>query len=197
MDELWFEPLVWADYRLAVLFLVIVPAILIVWASLRQSEAIQRLLIVYWRVSSLLMVTVYLMIPAWPIAFLTGFAARLLIPISLWFWVDLNDEIGDLRRSSLKLSLTGWRWAVTVYCSLGAIASLPFLSCAFSPGQVETPFCQVWLQPPWGYWSFFHPNLKAGVLGFFGAVGLVVYVIYLAYFVFVRLAKQGRSALEQ
>lgn len=194
MDEIWFRPLVWTDYRLALLFSVITPIILLIWASFKQAEAIQRLLIIYWRVASLLMITVYLMIPGWPISFITSLSARLLIPISLWFWVDLNEEIKDLPQSFLKLLLTSWRWAMTIYCSLSAIASLAFLPCAFSPGEIEKPFCQVWLEAPWKYKEIFHYGSTTGFLGFLGMTGLIVYVLYLAYFIFVRLAKQGRSA---
>jgi hypothetical protein len=197
MDELWFRPWVWTDYRLAVLFTLIAPVLLLIWALVRQSEAIQRLLIIYWRVASLLMITVYLLIPSWPIGFVTGFAARVLIPISLWFWVDLNDEIKDLPPSFLKLVLTSWRWAVTIYCSLGAIASVPFLSCAVTSGALETPYCRVWLEAPWSYKALFHQNSTPGLLGFLGLVGLTIYGLYFFYFVFVRLGKQGRSALEQ
>lgn len=65
MEELWFRPLVWTDYRLAMSFIVIIPTILIIWSLVRQAEAISRLLIIYWRVASLLMITVYLLVPAW------------------------------------------------------------------------------------------------------------------------------------
>ncbi|MGK7877968.1 MAG: DUF3177 family protein [Xenococcaceae cyanobacterium] len=197
MDEIWFRPLVWTDYRLAVLFTAIMPLILLIWAFVRKSEAIQRLLIIYWRVASLLMITIYLMIPALSISFITGLSARILIPISLWFWVDLNDEIRDLPQSAFKLVLTSWRWAVTIYCSLGAIASLPFLSCAFPLWVVKTPFCKVWLEAPWGYKEIFHRDSTPGFLGFLGIVGLIFYLIYLSYFVLIRLGRQGRSALEQ
>lgn len=114
MDETWLRNLVWTDYRLAVVFTVVLPIILLIWALLRQSDAILRLLIIYWRVASLLMVTVYLLIRPWPVGFISGFAARLLIPMSLWFWVDLNDEIKDLPPTSLKFALTSWRWAITI-----------------------------------------------------------------------------------
>jgi Protein of unknown function (DUF3177) len=197
MDETWLRSLVWTDYRLAVMFTVIVPVILLIWALVRQSDAILRLLIIYWRVASLLMITVYLMIPSWPIGYITSFAARVLIPVSLWFWVDLNDEIKDLPQTSLKFALTSWRWAVTIYSSLGAIATLPFLSCAFSPGSTDTPFCRFWLEAPWRFKEIFHANSTPGFLGFVGMVGLIVYTLYFAYFLFIRLGKQGRSALEQ
>ncbi len=197
METVWFRPLVWADYRLAVVFTVVLPIIILIWSLISKTESITRLLVIYWRVASLLMITVYLMIIAWPMAFLTSIAAKILIPLSLWFWVDINDEIKDLPNQGLKLVTTSWRWAITIYCSLGAIASLPFLSCSFIPGSIETPFCQVWLEAPWRYREIFHARSSTGFLGFLGIVALICYVLYLGYFIFFRLGKQGRSALEQ
>ncbi|MEA5510792.1 DUF3177 family protein [Crocosphaera sp. UHCC 0190] len=209
MEDLWFRPLIWTDYRLALLFNLIIPIILTIWAFVRQMDAIGRLLVIYWRVASLLMITVYLMAPGWlgentpfqafsgQMGFVTVLVARILIPISLWFWVDLNDEIKDLPPSFLKLVLTSWRWAVTVYSSLGAMVDVPFLSCAVSRSTLETPSCQVWLQVPVGYWSIVHQDATPGFLAFLGLLGLSIYVLYFAYFLLIRLGKQGRSALEQ
>ena len=209
MDDFWFQPLIWTDYRLAIVFTVIIPLILTIWAFFRQVDAIVRLLIIYWRVASLLMITVYLMAPGWvgentpfeafcgQIGFITSLSARILIPISLWFWVDLNDEIKDLPGSFLKLAVTSWRWAVTVYASIGAIIHVPFLSCAISVDNLESPFCQVWIQAPVAYWSFVHQDATPAFLGFLGLLGLSIYILYFAYFLLVRLGKQGRTALEQ
>lgn len=196
MSQDLLRSLVWMDYRLAVIITVIMPLILLLWAFARKAEAMQQLLIIYWRVSSLLAITVYLMIGNFPFAFMVGLLARILIPIGLWFWVDLNEEIDDLQRTPLKISLTSWRWAVSVYSGLGAIATLPFLQCALSQARFETPFCQVWLEAPLIYQQYLHSDMTRPFLGFFGLFGLVIYVIYLGYFVLIRLGKQGRSAAE-
>ena len=196
--DIWLRPLVWMDYRLGVLLSVIIPFALLIWATIQKQEAMQRLLIIYWRVASLLMIALYLLIPDWKIGYIVGFAARVLIAISLWFWVDLNEEIRDIPKTALKLVFTSWRWAMTAYCVLGAIAKSFFLPCGISSSSVESAFCQVWLEAPQAYRNFFHNKPgNEGFLGFMGSVGLVIYVIYLAYFVLIRLGKQGRSALEQ
>jgi hypothetical protein len=189
----WFQPLIWMDFRLAVIFTVLVPLILLLWAFSQKVEVIQSQLIIYWRVSSLLAIAVYLAIGSSPISFIAGFAAQLLIPISLWFWADLNEEIADLPPRSLKLAFTSWRWATTFYSILGAICSIPFLSCAF--GSTKSDYCQAWFEPSWLYYQFFHANSKPEFLSFLGIVGLVIYSLYLGYFLIVRLAKQGRSAM--
>lgn len=197
MEEIWFRPWVWVDYRLAVLFGVIAPLIILGWSLLKKAEAIQCLLIIYWRVASLWMISLYLLIPSWGLGFITDFSSRVLIPIALWFWVDLNDEIKDMRASVLKLGITAWRWAMTVYCAISAVALIPFLSCGVSGDSLKTPVCQVWLEVPWAYKAMFHKNSTPGFLGFLGMVGLIFYVMYLIYFLMIGLPKQGRSALEQ
>ena len=190
------ESFVWMDYRLAVLFTVIVPLILLVWAFIQKIEVIQRLLVIYWRVSSLLAITVYLMIAAFPISFITSILARILIPISLWFWVDLNEELEELQASPLKLTFTSWRWAVSIYNGLGALIFIPFLRCAFfdTKGLIADQSCRVWLDAPWMYKEIFHPNLTPGFLGFLGLSALVFYLVCFGYFIVVKLGRQGRSA---
>ncbi len=196
-NELWFRPLVWMDYRLAVLFSVVMPLILLIWAFVQKAEAVQRLLTIYWRVSSLLAITVYLLIPALPVGFISGLMARILIPISLWFWVDLNEEIEDQPRGALKLTFNSWRWAISVYCLLGAISQVPTLQCAFSKNTLAGPLCRTLLEPPLLFKEYFHPNSAPQFLGFLGVVGLIIYVLCLSYFVLVKLGKQGRSAIQQ
>ncbi len=196
-NEVWFRHLVWMDYRLAVLFTVIIPLILLIWAFVQKAEAIQRLLSIYWRVSSLLAITIYLMIAQYPISFISGFMGRILIPISLWFWVDLNDEIDYQSNGPLKLIFTSWRWATTVYCILGTLAFIPFVGCAFSANLSNNPNCRVWLEAPLLFKEIFHHNTSPAILGIFGILSLIIYVLYLSYFVLVKLGKQGRSATQQ
>ncbi len=181
------------DFRLAIIFTVLIPLILLVWAFAQKTSVIQQLLLIYWRVSSLLAISVYLAIGSLSISYLASFGAQILIPLSLWFWVDINEEIADLPDSPLKLGFTSWRWATTLYCSLSAVALIPFLSCGFAP--VTSEYCQSWFQPSWLYYAFFHANSKPEFLGGLGIFGLVIYGLSLIYFLVVRLGKQGRSAM--
>ncbi|MEA5604915.1 DUF3177 family protein [Nostoc sp. UHCC 0252] len=195
--DIWFRPFVWIDYRLAVLFLVIIPLILLIWAFVQKVEGVQRLLTIYWRVSSLVAITIYLMIAQYPVSFLSGMMAQILIPISLWFWVDINDEIEYQTTGALKFIFTSWRWATTVYCILGTLAFIPFLGCAFSANVMKTAYCRVWFEVPLLFKEYFHANSKAEFLGFLGITSLIIYVVYLSYFVLIKLGKQGRSATPQ
>jgi hypothetical protein len=194
--DMWaLEKFVWADYRLAVLFTVFLPLILLIWAFVQKSEGIQLLLTIYWKVASLLMITVYLMIGGFAFSFIAALMARILIPISLWFWEDLNEEIREQPNSALRFALVAWRWAVSVYSAVGAVFVALFLPCAFSQARFAGETCQTWLQPPLLYKEIFHGGYTNGFLAFFGIVGLIIYLISLSYFVFVRLGRQGRSAM--
>jgi Protein of unknown function (DUF3177) len=196
-SEAWLRPFVWLDYRLAVLFTVVVPLVLLIWTLIEKADAIQRLLIIYWRVASLLAITIYLAIASLPISFVSGSISRILIPISLWFWVDINEEIDDRPPSPLKWAITSWRWAVTVYCGVGLLFQLPVFSCSMLPQQelLKTPTCRAWLEAPWGFKEYFHANTSPTFLGFLGILALSAYILYLSYFVLVRLGRQGRSAM--
>jgi hypothetical protein len=197
MSEAVLRPLIWLDYRLALIFLVVLPLGLMLWAVMQRMEAIQRLMAIYWKVSSLLAITVYLMIAALPIGFLTGPLALGLIVVGLWFWVDINEDIADMATwRPLRVAFNAWRWAVTLYGSVAGLLGLLFIRCAVTAKDkmLADGTCPIWLEAPWGYKQMFHANTGAGFLGFLGIVGLIVYVLVLAYFVMVKLARTGRSA---
>ena len=191
------QSLVWMDYRLAVIFTILFPLLLLVWGLIVRGEVIQQLLVIYWKVSSLLAITVYLMIAGFPFSFLTAVMARVMMPISLWFWADLNEELREQPFSGLKLVFTSWRWALTFYCGLGLLFQLPFLRCSFSRAAFATESCQVWLEAPKLFRQSFHTGFTPGFLGFWAILALVIYLLTLSYFIFVKLGRQGRSALNQ
>jgi hypothetical protein len=195
LDPSLLRTTIWTDYRLAVLFTVSLPLVLLLWAFVKKNEAIQMLLSIYWKVASLLAITVYLMIGGFSLSFIAAIMARVLIPISLWFWADLNEEIREQPDGALKLTFNSWRWGVTIYNVIGTAILLPFLPCAFSNARFAAADCQLWLEAPLLYKQMFHGSYTNGFLGFFGILGLIVYVASLGWFVFVRLGKQGRQAI--
>ncbi|WP_448381087.1 DUF3177 family protein [Gloeomargarita sp.] len=196
MSATWLTTLVWMYYRLAVLVYVVVPLGLLVWAWSQRARAIVTLLRIYWQVASLLMITVYLLIAALPVGFWTSLVAQVLLPVSLWFWLDVNEEIEE-RPGWLARVTNLWRWVVTWAAGLGAVAMVPFLGCGLKSmnALLADAQCRVWLEAPWGYRELLHPGTPPADLGFWGMVGLIVYGFCLAYFLLVRLAKQGRTAL--
>jgi hypothetical protein len=197
LNEVWLRPLVWTDYRVALLFLVIFPLVLLIWSLVQKTEAVSHLMSIYWKVSSLLAITVLLMIGSLQISYISSSFARILIPISLWFWIDLNEEIDDLPSSPFKLAVTAWRWGTTIYCVIGTLAILPFVPCAISTVTFQKPYCQIWLEAPWNFREIFLRSYEPKSLGTLGILALIIYTLSLGYFVIIQLGKQGRSAMPQ
>ena len=103
------------------------------------------------------MITVYLLAAAAPVGFLTGVAARVLIPLSLgWpFGATLSGELGR--------TFHRWRQVVSVYCLIGVLFNLPLLRCTFA-WRIQPP-CTAWLEPVRTFTGLLHPNVSVEVLG--------------------------------
>ena len=193
MDVNLIRQLVWLDYRLALLFLVIAPLALLIWAIRVDSQAIKRSLIVYWRVASLVLITIYLAIGNLGLAFISNILASLLIVLSLWFWQDLNEDIAASSKKITPIYL-GWRWAVTIYASISAVFKLLFANCAFISYEKLGEACLTWFEPPLSFSKTFHNGVSIENLVFVGVVAGAVYMLYLFSFLAFSLPKTGRIA---
>jgi Protein of unknown function (DUF3177) len=191
--ETLIRQLVWLDFRLAILFAAIAPLLLLAWALRAKAEPLKRSLFIYWRVASLFAIAIYLAIGAWPIGFIAGFVARLLIPLSVWYWQDINEDIA-MSRGILKNYFNIWRWAVSAYFVVSAVFSAFYVHCAFSSLGQFSNTCKIWLEPPLAFRTVFHAGIPVENLGFIGIVGVIVYGLYLASFLVFSLPKQGRIA---
>lgn len=200
-DPLLYRTLVWLDYRLAALFAVGLPLVLLIWASVRQERALQRLLGIYWKVASLLLVAVLLLTDNRPLGYLVALLAQVLMVVCLWFWVDLNEELADLPPwRPLPFVVRAWRWGVSLFGLLGSGLSTVALSCL--GGGVSRPICRAWLEAPddlhggfarvFGF--LFGGSWTAAIAAFVGYVALVAYGVGLLQWLLVRLPRQGRVA---
>ena len=197
-----YRSLVWLDVRLAVFLTVGVPLVLLVWAALRRESALIRLLSLYWKVASLWVVITLLLTDQRALGFALMPLACLLVVLSLWFWVDLNEELADMPPwRALPLTLRIWRWALSLWALLAAALGVSALGC-FQRQALALPRCAVWLQPPQGLhaqlqgvFSFiFGGQWTPAVAAFVGYVGLVAYAVGLIQWLLVRLPRQGRVA---
>jgi hypothetical protein len=177
------------------------PLVLLIWAALRRDGAMVRLLTIYWKVASLLVITALLFTDGRPLGYLLAGAAQLLVVASLWFWVDLNEELADQPPwRPLAFTLRAWRWGTTALGLLGAGLSATAFGC-FS-GSVTRPFCAVWLEAPRGLnlhvdrlFSFlFGGAWTNAIAAFVGYLALVGFVVGFLQWLLVRLPKQGRVA---
>lgn len=197
----WLQRFIWAEYRAAVVLTIALPLILLIWATVQREGAIGRLLNLYWKVSSLLAITVLLLAGAAPMAFAVAVVAHLLILGSLWFWEDINDELADLPPwRPLPLVTRIWRWGLTVFAAVGGIASVASLRCL--GGWEASSVCPLWQHAPGGF-----SQLLANALNFlFGApwttggarvagwLFLVVYTGFFLQWLLVRWPRFGRVA---
>ncbi len=200
-DLLPYRTLVWLDYRLAAVFAVGLPLVLLLWAAWKQEQALVRLMGIYWKVASLLLITVLLLTDNKPLGYLLAFLAQLLVVVSVWFWVDLNEELDDLPPwRPLPFAIRAWRWGLSVYGVLGAVLSALALDCV--RGGVTRPVCRAWLEAPddlhggaASVFNFLFGGSWTGVIAaFVGYVALVGYGVGLLQWLLVRLPKQGRVA---
>ena len=201
MPDLLYRTLVWLDYRLAAVFAVGLPLVLLIWAAMKQERALVRLLGIYWKVASLLLITVLLLTDNRPIGFLLAVLAQLLLVVSLWFWVDLNEELADLPPwRPLPFVVRAWRWGLSVYGVLGALLSARALDCV--RGGVTRTVCRVWLEAPDDlhggvarFFAFvFGGSWTGTIAAFVGYVALVAYGVGALQWLLVKLPKQGRVA---
>ena len=202
VPEALYRTLVWLDVRLAVLITVGMPLVLLVWASLRREGALVRLLGIYWKLASLLLITTLLLTDRRPTGFVLAVIARLLLVAGLWFWVDLNEELEDLPPwRPLPLTLRIWRWSLTIWGLIGTAFSATALGCLSQAAMVR-PSCAVWLQPPIGLHGYlargfgfvFGGSWTPTLAAFMGWVGLLGFVVGLLQWLLVRLPKLGRVA---
>ncbi|MFM7086623.1 MAG: DUF3177 family protein [Cyanobium sp.] len=203
MPDLLYRSLVWLDVRLGVLFAVALPLVLLVWTLLRRETALLRLLSLYWKVSSLMLIALLLLVDARPAGYLLLVIAPLLSLVSLWFWVDLNEELADMPPwRALPLTVRLWRWSLSLVHLLISGLALTALPCL--GGQRAIAICRSWLEAPRGlnasldrvFDFIFGANWTPAVAAFLGYLALVAYGVGLLQWLLVRLPRQGRVAGE-
>ncbi len=186
---LLYESLVKTDLLLGVLLTVLCPLGLLFFGV--GHAALRKRLLAYWRVSALLMITVYLFIAQLPVAFVTGTLARAAILVVLWRGDGL---LGDRRFAAMGSHWAArafrlWRGIMTAYCLVGVLFTLPLVACSWPSGW---DFCNVWPDTLWFFHFYFHPHLSLRTAGVLAQIGLGLYAFY-ALLVLRSIRKTRRS----
>ncbi len=135
-----------------------------------------------------------------PIGHLTTFLAPILIIISIWFWIDLNEELNELPSNKiLPFLLKTWRWAITIFGIL--YTSIAFLSLKCM-NDMAASNCIYWRETPKGlnhiikniFNFLFGASWTEGLSAFIGYLALILYLVGVIQWIFIRLPKQGRIA---
>ena len=159
-----------------------------------------RLLGIYWKVASLMAISLLLLTDQRPLGYATAVIAPVLMMTSLWFWVDLNEELADQPSwRPLPLAVKVWRWAFSGFGVLSLVMSVTGLRCM---QQLTSPSCLTWLEAPQGIHGLaatvfdflFGGQWTEAVAAFVGYVALVAYLAGLLQWLLVRLPRYGRVA---
>lgn len=159
-----------------------------------QDDEVLRVIVGYWQASSMLLITVLLNIAGLPIGATTGLVAQVMIPVSLWFWSDLNERIAP-QTTLLPTVFRVWRLVATVGAIAGAIALFPYSYCSGVASLAADAGCAAWIEAPKAFYDIFLPFVDTSICGDIGLLGLAIYTVYSAYLVTVILPTIGRSGL--
>ncbi len=135
-----------------------------------------------------------------PIGHLTTFISPILIIVSIWFWIDLNEELNELSsKKALPFLLKTWRWAITVFNGLYISLAFSSLNCI---NNMNSNHCVYWRETPKGlnqiikniFNFLFGANWTETLSAFLGYLTLILYIVGALQWIFIRLPKQGRIA---
>ena len=191
---------VWLSFQLSIIFFIGIPITLLIWSIKRRNKAVNKLLSIYWKVSLLFFISLFLLIGKFNYALLITNISLILITISVWFWNDINDE---LREYDLSYSLTTttkvWRWSITFISLNFLIQSLKNFTCV---SFINSDACEIWLQPSTNFYIiiknlfnfFFGANFTQPVAKFLGLFALLIYTLGLVQWSTIKLPKNGRNS---
>ena len=170
------------------------------WSIKRKNKAVNKLLSIYWKVSLLFFISLFLLIGKFNYALLITNISLILMTISVWFWNDINDE---LREYDLSYSLTSttkvWRWSITFISLNFLIQSLKNFTCV---SFINSGACEIWLHPSTNFYIiiknlfnfFFGANFTQPIAKFLGLFALLIYTLGLIQWSMIKLPKNGRNS---
>ncbi len=120
--------------------------------------------------------------------------------LSVWFWVDLNEELADLPPwRALPFTVRFWRWSLSGFSVISSVLSITSLACVIAPRSQK---CLIWLEPPMElhrliqqlFQFLFGGQWTEGIAAFVGYAALIAYIVGILQWSLIRLPKQGRIA---
>ncbi len=148
-----------ADFVLAVVLTVVIPLFLLMRSIVAPEKRTQLMpFLTYWRASSLLMVTVYLLIAHRPYAMMSGISARIAIAWALLRFPVRNDPF-----------VCWWVWVTVGYCLAGAAIN----STQISDEVVFREYAEATKV----YTQLFHRDHDVHLLGRVGDIGLISWAV--------------------
>ena len=200
LTEPQFQILVWLSYRIAATFAFGLPLFLLIWAKISKSSSIDRLLSIYWKVSSLYVINLLFLSGQNQLGQLISFISPILMVGSIWFWVDLNEEIEEMFvYDPISLTTRIWRWTLSFWGILNTGLHLFSWKCLSS---ISGNYCDTWREIPYNSFMTTKVIIKF-ILGgnwttafatFFAYLSLILYLIGLTQWLIMQFPKNGRFA---
>ena len=191
---------VWLSFQLSIIFLIGIPVTLSFWSIKKRNKAVNKLLSIYWKISLLFFISLLLLIGKYSYALLVTNISTLLMTFSVWFWVDINDELKEYDFSySLATATKVWRWSLTFISLNFLFNSLQNFSC-FS--FINSDACEIWLQPSSNLYMIiknlfnflFGANFTQPVAKFLGLFSLLIYILGFIQWSIIKFPKNGRNS---
>ncbi|WP_413677248.1 DUF3177 family protein [Prochlorococcus sp. MIT 0916] len=195
-----FQILVWLSYRIAATFAFGLPLFLLIWAKISNIRSINRLLSIYWKVSSLYVINILFLSGDNQLGQLISLISPILMVGSIWFWVDLNEEIDDMSRyKPISLTTKIWRLTLSFWGIINTGLHVFSWRCLNS---INGDYCDTWREIP--YNSFITTkiiikfvldgNWTTAFATFFAYLALVLYLLGLLQWLLIQFPKNGRFA---
>ena len=200
LTEPQFQILVWLSYRIAATFAFGLPLFLLIWAKRSNLRSIDRLLSIYWKVSSLYAINLLFLSVESQLGPLISLVAPILMVVSIWFWFDLNAELDQMPiYNSIALTTRIWRWTLSFWCILNSGLHIYSWQCSNS---IDQNYCETWREIPFNSFMttktiikfVLDGNWSKGFATFFAYLALILYLIGLLQWLLIQLPKNGRFA---
>ena len=200
MTEPQFQTLVWLSYRIAATFAFGLPLFLFIWARFSNSTSIDRLLSIYWKVSSLYVINILFLSGDSQLGQFISLVSPILMVTSIWFWVDLNEEIEEMFKfNPISLTTRIWRWTLSLWGILNTGLHIFSWRCLNS---INGNYCDTWREIP--YNSFITTkiiikfilggNWTTTLATFFAYLALILYLIGILQWLLIQFPRNGRFA---
>ena len=131
---------------------------------------------------------------------MVSFIAPMLMVSSIWFWLDLNEEIDEMPvYKPIALTTRIWRWTLSFWLLLNTGLHLLSWRCLSS---INESYCDSWQEIPFNSFMttktiikfVLDGNWSNGFATFFGYLALILYIIGLLQWLVIQLPKNGRFA---
>ena len=190
----------WITFQLSSIFIVGLPISIYIWSIKKRNKAIEKLLLTYWKISILFLISLILFIGGVDFSLLILILSTSLMTICVWLWTDINRELKGYKLSNaLVTSTRAWRWALTFISVSFLIHGCQDLSCLISFNSSE---CLEWSEPSKNlsqlinllFNFLFGANFTEPIAKFIGLFALLIYLIGLFQWFIIKLPKSGRNS---